>query len=1494
MLYNSINNEYNGEGEHVTFEIDIQKESPNASLGNNFTKMLKDLDFDMQNNQNLHNINNDLNFELSLTTNVNFNDIVSLNFGNETDFLSINPFPTSTPKKVIPDINILNLSNEINSIRGKENIITNKNDIKNENWIINNNDNSITNVNIHVNNINVNGNDVVSDKKDTLRIDNLKEAIANIKLDYDSPLSENMRKYTSQFANSLGKYNNDKILDVDNKDFKDLQGRLIYDTVENYDHFSESEIKIEFSDMDDLNKLNENNFNLRVNYNNNEEGNDDNSNNNQTITSYEKGIKSNKINSQDNDDLSIIKPNNMKNRIMLPDPHDENYIYQENLNKKVRFQSQDDVQKLYEINSKLLEEKNELKKQLDKMTFEKEKEINENKKSYEYSIFSIKQQEKEKEKKYQNEIDDLKKEILSIKASQSHLSSIKSAIENEKDLEILKIRQELTEEKQLQIHNLQKELLKEKEILSQKYKEELIIKENSYNDSIKIINNSLQKCKNEFEDLNRKFTLQKEENHNLILKSQDQSNEIKNLKNDINNYHIESRKYSNELQRKENVLSKLNEEIKKLENQCKQYNELLQKHQNDNALLNSTIKSQQKDLVDLNNIIHDQEKQMNVLSNDNQSQNNDIVKLKTTVQKQKDEILNLNNTLHQLSNDIKQYQKQKGDLELMMKDKQSKQEQIDQLEKQSTKQKEEYNILQEQIQKQKQKLAKLNEAYLNQKNEYHNLNEKYTNTLKKNQQMEKTIKNLKVEVETQKVKPLFNDFNQQFNTYFEKSNPELLGNGNVLPTKIDQEQGIQMIKQKYYDNINQIFKKLKLILKTIQAKEKLESKKEKSNNKVNENNGGLIPYSIQKILDEEKEGKKANNNQKMDTKDFIENRIIHIQNFIDCLSNIFQKKDYELDILKKDINIFESLINKKNFNDYVQQKLTLVKNAYQEELKRNKESYQSEIQAVTETMQNEIKSLNEQLKKCQDIMTLGASVMSTRSHINNDNATLTKLGSENYLWMSNFRSGTTGGTNNKLMNSVNSCKSIGSFTTTNDDKKDTYYSFEEIIQMYPVESNEWIKRDRYLTEKMVRKQVKNEIVQKMNQLQAKYESEKCKLNSYYSMEYNRLATEIKSKCYRAVVRLKSQLEVKMNQVKNLNKPPKSFTLTPSSATLTTTATTKSKIKITSSSSSSSLSQQIPSLQQKSKIPLSKFQQPNLQQQKSKSKQPPSQLYYQNKDIFPANPIKIELKPSFENLESAEPVRLTNWNDLLLDEIPVQLNSHLTSQTSSSNKTKINPASSSTTFSLNSSSNPYFAELMKPISSSISPPSSIFTLTNKTATGIGSNSPSDPIPFTKDNINNDTPILTTNKTKLSHIPSDLTSDRILPSSSYSSATYTYRKPAETDWTKINPSSNDTKNQKVEDSNPIKDTIQNKTTTEYPHFLTSKLNSSTPSSLNLSPPNSGSSDLKKIYQEYTKRLGQERIEKKILMKKMEEYNVTYIYFSFLIFIYLIDYYYYYLIY
>jgi len=148
---------------------------------------------------------------------------------------------------------------------------------RNENWIVNN-DNSITNVNIHVNNFNVNSNTMIpplqesDSKKDTLQINNLKEAMANIKIDYDSPLSENMRKYTSELANSLGKCNN-YILDTDSKDFKDIQEKLIYDPVENYEHFTDSEIKIEFSDIDEINKLSNKYEDNQNNLNNNKENN---------------------------------------------------------------------------------------------------------------------------------------------------------------------------------------------------------------------------------------------------------------------------------------------------------------------------------------------------------------------------------------------------------------------------------------------------------------------------------------------------------------------------------------------------------------------------------------------------------------------------------------------------------------------------------------------------------------------------------------------------------------------------------------------------------------------------------------------------------------------------------------------------------------------------------------------------------------------------------------------------------------------------------------------------------------------------------------------------------------------------------------------------------------------------------------------------------------------------------------------------------------------
>ncbi|ORX54834.1 hypothetical protein BCR36DRAFT_12556, partial [Piromyces finnis] len=1470
MLFNSINNEYDN-GESMTYEIDIQKESPSASLGNNFTKMLKDLDFDMKNNQNLYNVNKALNFEYSFSTNINFNDITSLNFDNETDFINIKHFPTSTPKKAL-STNVLNLLNDNGYLKNIYDIRENKNCISfekninnqkkdNENWIFNNDNNSISNINIHVNNININNNEITYENdKDTLQIKNLKESVSNIKSNKNPSLSENLKIYTSQLSSSIDGNTTDKVVNNDNKN---LQERLIYDTVENFDHFSESEIQIELGNVDILNKKifidsnnnkeNGDNTNCNNKYNNN---NNNNNNNNQIMSLCDEyNILSTNFSTQNAKDISSIKFYNTKGKNLLPDPYDENLIYEENLNKKVRFQSSNEIQQLNEVNTKLLNEKDELEKQLNKMTFEKEKEINENIKSYEYLLYSFKQQEKAKEKKYQDEIDDLRKEILSIKASQSHIATIKNAIENEKDLKILKFKQELTEEKQLQIHNLKKDLLKEKEEISKKFKDELSVKEKNYNNNIKIINNSLKKCKDELDDINYQFNLQKEANHNLKLKLQDQTNEIKNLKNNINNRTIELREYKNELQQKDNIISSLNDNIKKLENKDKQYNELLQKYQNDNTIINNTIKIQQKDIAELNNLIHKQEKEINSLTNISQCQEDDIKKLKTIIQKQKEEISNLNINLKQKKEEIQryhdqmqEYENQKEDLKSIMKNQKEKQEQINQLESKNVKQIEEYNIIQDQFQKQKQKLEKLNEIYSSQKSEYQSMIEKYNNMKEKNQRMEKTIEDLKLEIEAQKVNPLFNDFNQKFRTYFEKSNPELLSHDNVLNTKLNQDQNTIIVKQ-YNEAISQIFENLKSILRRIQEEEKSELKKGKPNSKINEKNDNLIPYYIETILNKEGE-EDINIQDKKCTKEFIEDRINFIQNFIECIYSIFQKKVFEIDILRKDINVFESLINKKDFNEHIQQKLSLIKKAYQEEIKRNNENYQFEIQAITETMQKEIKSLNQQLKKCQEIMTLGTSVMSTRNHAN-DTISLTKIGTENYMWMNNFRNGgssTLGNNKDKLMNSVNSYKSIGSFTT-NDDKKDNYYTFEEIIQMYPVESNEWIKRDRYQTEKMVRKQVKNEIVQKINQLQAKFESEKCTLNSYYSMEYNRLATEIKSKCYRAVIRLKSQLELKINHLKHINQSSKFTSFNSSLTTIIPTETKeikKSKTK-TELLESLSLTQQIPLEQQKYNIPSSL-----------------SQLYYQEKDLF----TKKELKSSYKNPENSGNIKSSNnLNDFVLDDFPIQLNTHSINQTNLSNKAKINSMSSSTTFSLNSSSNPYFAELIKPISSSISPPSSIFTLANKTTNSNGhstSTTTTDPIQSMKDITNNDTQNSTNNRNKLDHLSSDLTANPNPSLSCNSSATYIHRKPTELEWSKSILPTNEKNNYNITRVEPKVNSTQDFHTSNFNSFITPSLN---PSSI---PNNNNNSDLKKIYQEYTKRLGQERFEKKLLMKKMEEYN------------------------
>jgi len=423
------------------------------------------------------------------------------------------------------------------------------------------------------------------------------------------------------------------------------------------------------------------------------------------------------------------------------------------------------------------------------------------------------------------------------------------------------------------------------------------------------------------------------------------------------------------------------------------------------------------------------------------------------------------------------------------------------------------------------------------------------------------------------------------------------------------------------------------------------------------------------------------------------------------------------------------------------------------------------------------------------------------------------------------------------------------------------------------------------------------------------------------MEYNRLATEIKSKCYRAVVRLKSQLELKMNQVKNLNNI-KSTSTTTTNATTTTTNT-----------SSNSLSQQrIPILQKKDSS-----QQKQAQiQTKTHTQSSLLNYYHQNKDIFTANPIKIELKPSFEkiidnsnnnnsninnnnnnnnnntnnnnsninninnnsnnnnsnnnNTNTSKPN--TIFNDPLLDEIPTQLNSHLTIQTNSTNKTKINPTSSSTTLSFNSNANPYLTDLLKPISTSLSPTSSVFTFTNKPINGgfndllptnmnINRNTKKNIESSSNGNSNEVKPIYGISNplhTDL-HTNHSLLSTMKLPSSNLSTtttattATSTTLQPPKKS---INLNSNPPTDQSL-----ITHSISkfNPTSDKGIHDFSSELNSlkfknstitSTLNNNSNSNSNNNSSDLKRIYQEYTKRLGQERYEKKMLMKKMEEYN------------------------
>ncbi|KAI9141416.1 hypothetical protein BKA69DRAFT_1138989 [Paraphysoderma sedebokerense] len=124
---------------------------------------------------------------------------------------------------------------------------------------------------------------------------------------------------------------------------------------------------------------------------------------------------------------------------------------------------------------------------------------------YNQNLGNMQKIEREKYLTLQTQFNTLQNELDSLRSSNHQLSQLRSAMEQEKELDILNLRREILSQKEKQLKEMRKEFNMEKEELANRYKDELSFREKEFESTRKRLLDDLDKFKNQLEERNREI-----------------------------------------------------------------------------------------------------------------------------------------------------------------------------------------------------------------------------------------------------------------------------------------------------------------------------------------------------------------------------------------------------------------------------------------------------------------------------------------------------------------------------------------------------------------------------------------------------------------------------------------------------------------------------------------------------------------------------------------------------------------------------------------------------------------------------------------------------------------------------------------------------------------------------------------------------------------------------------------------------------------------------
>ncbi|KAJ3078787.1 hypothetical protein HK102_004242, partial [Quaeritorhiza haematococci] len=136
-------------------------------------------------------------------------------------------------------------------------------------------------------------------------------------------------------------------------------------------------------------------------------------------------------------------------------------------------EARNEIHSLRALNERLLVANEEYKKSIDALAVDKENAIDDLRASFEHRLQIVQKTERETQADLERRIRTLQEELQNARQVESHISSIRANLQQEKELDVLTIKKEVLSQKERQLQDIRRELAKEKEELSRKLCEDM-------------------------------------------------------------------------------------------------------------------------------------------------------------------------------------------------------------------------------------------------------------------------------------------------------------------------------------------------------------------------------------------------------------------------------------------------------------------------------------------------------------------------------------------------------------------------------------------------------------------------------------------------------------------------------------------------------------------------------------------------------------------------------------------------------------------------------------------------------------------------------------------------------------------------------------------------------------------------------------------------------------------------------------------------------------